>query len=120
VKVARLLLGKLVAVEAGTWNVGAAERLRRSGLSEHCLRLLLEPAWLQKGQKHRALAFRIAHDALKKAAQRTPAPRDWHELEKADKMARRAAGLENDDATKVNVSLNLVNQRILAMQLAAE
>jgi hypothetical protein len=35
-------------------------------------------------------------------------------------MARRAAGLENDDATKVNVSLNLVNQRILAMQLAAE
>jgi hypothetical protein len=82
VKVARLLLGKLVAVEAGIWNVGAAERLRRSGLSEHCLRLLLEPAWLQKGQKHRALAFRIAHDALKKAAQRTPAPRDWHELER--------------------------------------
>jgi uncharacterized protein (DUF849 family) len=44
VKVARLLLGKGVAVEAGIWNLGAAVRLRRSGLSEHCLRLLLEPA----------------------------------------------------------------------------
>ena len=43
-KVARLLLHKGVAVEAGIWNVDAAERLRRSGLSEHCLRLLLEPA----------------------------------------------------------------------------
>jgi len=31
-------------------------------------------------------------------------------------IARRAAGLENHDATEVNVSLNLVNQRILAMR----
>ena len=45
---------------------------------------------------------------------------DWQEIEKADKMGRRAAGLEIDEATKVNVSLNLVNQRILAMQQAAE
>jgi uncharacterized protein (DUF849 family) len=44
VKIARLLLDKGVGVEAGIWNVDAAERLRRSGLSEHCLRLLLEPA----------------------------------------------------------------------------
>ena len=43
-KVASLLLHKGIAVEAGIWNVGAAERLRRSGLSEHCLRFLLEPA----------------------------------------------------------------------------
>ena len=47
-------------------------------------------------------------------------PCDWMSIEKADKMARRAAGLENDETTKVNVSLNLVNQRILAMQQAAE
>jgi uncharacterized protein (DUF849 family) len=43
-EVARLLLRKCVAVEAGIWNVPAAERLRRSGLSKRCLRLLLEPA----------------------------------------------------------------------------
>jgi hypothetical protein len=36
-------------------------------------------------------------------------------------MARRAAGLENDkSAAKVNVALNLVNQRILAMQNATD
>jgi uncharacterized protein (DUF849 family) len=43
-EVARLLLNKGVAVEAGLWDVPAAERLRRSGLAGHCLRLLLEPA----------------------------------------------------------------------------
>jgi uncharacterized protein (DUF849 family) len=54
VKVARLLLGKGIAVEAGIWNVGAAQRLRRSGLSEHCLRLLLEPAQ-EPGDPHARL-----------------------------------------------------------------
>ena len=49
-----------------------------------------------------------------------PIPEDWHAIEKADKMARRAAGMDDGEGTKVNVSLNLVNQRILAMQLAAE
>lgn len=43
-EVARLLLSKGVAVEAGLWDVPAAERLRRSGLAGHCLRLLFEPA----------------------------------------------------------------------------
>jgi hypothetical protein len=57
------------------------------------------------------------HPSCKK---RVPLPADWAEIEKADKMARPAAGLDNDQATKVHVSLNLVNQRILAMQLAAE
>jgi hypothetical protein len=67
--------------------------------------------WLQKGEKHRALTFRIAHDALKKLSKkRVPLPADWAEIEKADKMARRAAGLDNDEATKVNVSLNLVQR----------
>jgi uncharacterized protein (DUF849 family) len=43
-EVARLLLSKGVAVEAGIWDVPAAERLRRSGLLDRCLRILLEPA----------------------------------------------------------------------------
>jgi hypothetical protein len=44
---------------------------------------------------------------------------DWQEIEKADKMVR-ASGLDDGDSAKVNVTLNLVNQRILAMQEAAE
>jgi uncharacterized protein (DUF849 family) len=43
-EVARLLLSKGIAVEAGIWDVAAAERLHRSGLAGDCLRLLLEPA----------------------------------------------------------------------------
>lgn len=45
---------------------------------------------------------------------------DWQDIERADKMARRASGLDSDDAPKVNVNLNLVNQRILAMQQAPD
>jgi hypothetical protein len=65
------------------------------------------------------LAFRIAHDALKRVAKCVPRPMDWQEIEKADKMVR-ASGLDDGDSAKVNVTLNLVNQRILAMQEAAE
>ena len=43
-EVARLLLDKGIAVEAGIWDVAAAERLHGSGLASDCLRLLLEPA----------------------------------------------------------------------------
>lgn len=42
--VTRLLLSKGIAVEAGIWDVPAAERLRESGWSDRCLRILLEPA----------------------------------------------------------------------------
>jgi uncharacterized protein (DUF849 family) len=43
-QVAGLLLGKGIAIEAGIWNVPAAECLRQSGWSDRCLRILLEPA----------------------------------------------------------------------------
>jgi hypothetical protein len=76
--------------------------------------------WLEKGETHRALAFQIAHKAMKEAEHEAPDIRHWQDLEMADKMARRAAGLESGDTSKVNVRLQLVNQRILAMQLADE
>jgi hypothetical protein len=55
---------------------------------------------------------------MKQAEHEAPDIRDWQDLERADKIARRAAGLESEDTSKVNVSVQLVNQRILAMQLA--
>ena len=59
----------------------------------------------------------MSHKAMKQAAQAGGIQiADWQDLERADKMARRAAGLESDEAPKVNVQLNLVNQRIRAMQ----
>ncbi len=40
----RLLLDKGIEVEAGIWNAPAAHTLIESGLAEHCLRILIEPA----------------------------------------------------------------------------
>jgi uncharacterized protein (DUF849 family) len=42
--VMRCLLDRVVAVEAGIWNAPAAQTLVDSGLAEHCLRILIEPA----------------------------------------------------------------------------
>lgn len=42
--VIRLLLDKGVGVEAGIWNAPAALTLLESGLANHCLRILIEPA----------------------------------------------------------------------------
>jgi hypothetical protein len=50
-----------------------------------------------------------------------PALEQWLNIEKTDKMKAGATGLDSDEsAAKVNVTLNLVNQRILAMQNATD
>ena len=43
-QVIQFLLDKGVGVEAGIWNAPAARTLIDSGLADHCLRILLEPA----------------------------------------------------------------------------
>ena len=43
-QVIQFLLDKGVGVEAGIWNAPAARALIDSGLTDHCLRILLEPA----------------------------------------------------------------------------
>ena len=53
-EVAHLLLAKGIAVEAGIWNVRAAARLRQSGWSNRCLRILLEPGQ-EPGDAHARL-----------------------------------------------------------------
>jgi uncharacterized protein (DUF849 family) len=42
-QVAHLLLEKGIGVEAGIWNAEAARLFRQSGLSDRCLRILIEP-----------------------------------------------------------------------------
>ena len=70
-----------------------------------------------KSEIHRSLAFRIAHEALKTASGKARKVQDWEDIERADKMARRAAGLEAEGTGEtVSVHLQLVKQRILAHQ----
>jgi hypothetical protein len=66
--------------------------------------------WAEKGEKHREVAFDIAHESLKKF--KAKAPKSFRELEAADKIARRAAGLETADAvqaTLINVNEAIAN-----------
>lgn len=71
--------------------------------------------WEQKGEKQRSIVFDLAIKALQRLQNR-PEPLeivDWQDAERADKMARRAAGLDSDEQSiKVNVNLALVNQRL--------
>jgi hypothetical protein len=48
--------------------------------------------WKDRGERHRDVVFDLAHESLKKM--KVKAPKNFREAEAADKMARRAAGLE--------------------------
>jgi|SRR5882757_727875 len=91
----------------------APERVRKlvtelSQKRSHNTAIALNSAenWAEKGEMHKILAFQVANDALKEAAISPPEIKDWADLERVDKMARRAAGLDNDDSTKVNNTFN--------------
>jgi len=61
--------------------------------------------WLQKGENHRALAFKVAKKAMETVSDAPPEVKDWSDVEKIDKMARRAAGLDNSE-TQINQQFN--------------
>lgn len=65
-------------------------------------------SWDEKGEEHRRVAFDKAHAALAKMKP-TP-PKNWREAEAADKIARRAAGL--DTADTVNQTLIQLNEAV--------
>lgn len=50
--------------------------------------------WGKSGEAHREAAFKIAHESLKKF--KATKPKSFKDLDIADRIARRAAGLEND------------------------
>lgn len=76
------------------------------------LTTVLAENWVERGENHRKLAYEMAHGAIKRANIANIDVKDWSDIEKADRMARRAAGLDQEDTSKVSISLNLVNQRI--------
>lgn len=65
--------------------------------------------WLEKGENHRETAFKIASESVKKF--RPKAPKNFRELEAADKIARRAAGLDTGEGLTVQTLINL-NERM--------
>lgn len=87
----------LVARMIGAIQKRAAEKAAENVLAKKA------DEWLEKGENHRKVAFDLAHDSLK--LMRPKAPRNFREAELADKIARRAAGLDTQDV----VSQTLIN-----------
>jgi hypothetical protein len=110
---ARIKQRTLALQQAVTRRAEAYEALRER--NQEITETIAE-SWAEKGERHRAHAFEMATKALQKAANQDLPLHDWQDIDRADKIARRAAGLDNDKSAKVSVSLNLVNQRILALQ----
>jgi len=86
------------------WKVTDLERAeveRAKALSN-----AVKESWAERGEQHRHRMFSLAAKAIDES--KVQAPRNWRDLETADKIARRAAGLEDADAqgrTIVNLAL---------------
>jgi helix-turn-helix, Psq domain len=100
-----------------------AERvLNKAGMSLSPVKSPVSPTsviaknWAEKAESHRVLAFKMARKALLKADRRRLPLKDWSDIEKADKMARRASGLESE-GIQVNVGIQLLNQRLEQVDL---
>ena len=69
--------------------------------------------WLERGEQHRGRMFALAERALRDIENRPPDVKDWSDIERIDRMARRAAGLDSGDEKSGNsFTLNLIQQRM--------
>jgi hypothetical protein len=74
---------------------------------------VLAQSWVERGELHRSLIYDMTRTALKKVVKSPPALEDWSSIERADKAARRACGLEDSKETRnINVGMQLINQRL--------
>ena len=62
--------------------------------------------WMEKAEEHRQRMFAMATDALSKA--NLPPPKNWRDAETADKIARRAAGLDDAEQGRQLVQIALL------------
>ena len=82
----------------------------------------LARSWAERGEQHRALTFDFAHSELIAASKRGLPIEDWSGAEKADRMARKACGLDSEEGARISIGMALINQRleILAETLPKE
>ena len=62
---------------------------------------LAAQSWAERGEAHRAAVFRLASEALAKARPRRL--EEWADIERAARLADRAAGLDKPAAAAVNI-----------------
>ena len=72
----------------------------------------LARSWVERGEQHRALAFNLAHSELIAASKRGLPIEDWSGAEKADRMARKACGLDSEEGARISIGMALINDRL--------
>lgn len=95
------------------WELPPECRHRRPRISEakrnaDLITKAVTETWAERGEAHRSKVFGLAKRLLDEAeADASIRPTDVADLERLDKMARRAAGLDDGDGNKVQVAVNL-------------
>jgi hypothetical protein len=84
--------------------------------NEHTVRIIAE-SWAEKGEKHRAIAFDIAHSALREAARKGLPIGSWRDADLADRTARRAAMLDSEEKCRIEIGMALINARLEKIDL---
>jgi hypothetical protein len=79
--------------------------------NDHAVEITAQ-SWAERGEQHRLLAFQLAHNSLKTAAKRGLPIEDWRDADLADKTARRNAGLDSGEGTRISIGMALINQRL--------
>jgi hypothetical protein len=84
--------------------------------NEKLLEVVAE-SWVQRAERHKVVAFDLAHKALADAAKSGGIPLDgWKDADLADKIARRSSGLDSrDKQSGAAAGMTLVNMRIERM-----
>jgi transposase len=100
-------------VPAGTIRQTASrEKWRQRDLSQErrsmasTVAQIVTETWAEKAEAHRQKMFKLASDALDKAS--LPPPKNWRDAETADKIARRASGLDDDSGQRTLVQIGML------------
>jgi hypothetical protein len=74
----------------------------------------LAESWVERCEQHRNLVYSLTNVALRKTVKCPPPVTSWADVERCDKAARRATGLDHEESPNISLGLQLVNQRIEA------
>ena len=72
---------------------------------------IIAQSWAERGEQHRTLTFNLAHSELIAVSKRGLAIEDWSSAEKADRMARKACGLDSEEGARISM-MALLNDRV--------
>ena len=78
---------------------------------------VIAESWAERGEAHRALAFQLALDSLKAAAKKGLPIESWRDADLADRTARRAAMLDSEEGSRIEIGMALINARLETIDL---